>query len=156
MKHEPFDLERALSGEPVMTRNKKEISHVMKTRFSRKYPIIAVDVDGKVYSYTKQGKYYANGHSSMFDLVMKPQTRVVNGFEVPAPVTNPDNMVIGDTYYRADSSHRSWFFRNTWAGDGTDKMWLERGLVFLRKEPAIVNAKAMVGIGPYGDTDKGE
>ena len=149
----PFDLEKALAGETVVTRDGREVSQVTLFDCSSKYPLVAV-VDGEVYGFAKTGGHYISGHPSSLDLFMKPKTRIINGFEVPAPVTDPDSMKVGDKYYCADGSESSWFFWSSWAGDETDKMWLERGLVFLRKEDAIANAKAMLGINPYGDDDE--
>lgn len=152
MKYEPFNLEKALAGEPVVTRDGREVSHVMVIKaawVSRKYPVAAVIVDGKVYSYTEQGRYHTDGKPSRFDLFMKPKTRIINGFEVPAPeAKEPD---LGDIYFTPDI-YCSKFYRGfAWDRHVFEARFLERGLVFLRKEDAIATAKAMVGIDPYGD-----
>lgn len=78
---------------------------------------------------------------------LKPKTRVINGFTVPAPLTKaPDNGI----YYLADSTSDSWSSIHPfyWNGDPTDLKWLKRGLCFATREAAIANAKAVCGINP--------
>lgn len=142
----PFNLEAALAGEPVVTRDGREVFQVTLFECESKYPLCAV-VDGDICSFTETGGHYYNGQPSQYDLFMKPKTHIVNGFEVPAPESEP--LKTNVKYYCSDSSEPDWFFWSTWVGDETDTMWLARNLVFLNKEDAIANAKAMLGIDPY-------
>lgn len=73
-------------------------------------------------------------------------TRVVNGFTVPAPVT--EALTMGDAYCVASLDTAHWYAISQWKGDAVDRRWLERGLVFLDKDHATANAKAMCGIDP--------
>lgn len=74
------------------------------------------------------------------------KTRTINGFEVPAPETEEPDY---DTMYWLTSTVDIYFYSYVaWFGNDEDKRWLERGLVFLNKEDAAANAKAMLGIDP--------
>lgn len=80
----------------------------------------------------------------------KPQTHVVNGFTVPAPLRiSPD---LSATYYVPDWIDGG-FYRGAlvWNADRIDIRHLSRGLVHLTKEAAIANAKATCGIDPWLD-----
>ena len=74
---EPFDLERALAGEPVVTRDGREVTEIyfFKT-FEGTYPLVGI-IDGEKCSYTTKGKNYSSKNSD-FDLFMKP--KVVEGW----------------------------------------------------------------------------
>ena len=68
---EPFDLEKALAGAPVVTRNGKPVAelHYFKTA-ERPYKVCAV-IDGEVVVLTAKGAYYTEGEHA-FDLFMAP------------------------------------------------------------------------------------
>ena len=73
MKLKPFDLEAALQGAAVVTRDGREVNEVvyLKTR-SGNLKVIAV-IDGLINAYDTSGKYYTSleeGH--VHDLFMKP------------------------------------------------------------------------------------
>lgn len=144
----PFDLERALAGEPVVTRQGDEVIQLTLFKTNGIYKLAGV-VKGELLRFTPTGKYFVN-ESHELDLFMKVKTHKVNGFEVPAPVTNPENMKSGITYYVADNTYLEWYFGTTWENDEEQKAWITRNLVFMNKEDAIANAKAMSGVNPYG------
>lgn len=144
----PFNLEKALTGEPVMTRDGKEVTQLTLFTVDSVYNLAGV-VDGVLLRYTSEGEYLRN-EPHYLDLFMKAKTHMVNGFEVPTPVTNPENMETGVTYYGADNTDLDWYFESVWSNDVLDKVWIARNLVFMNKEDAIANAKAMVGVNPYG------
>lgn len=148
----PFNLEKALAGEPVVTRGGQEVTQLTAFETNSIYKLAGV-VGGELYRFTEEGVYIVNQVTNL-DLVMKVKTHTVNGFEVPAPVTNPENMKVGVTYYGADNTDLDWYFETTWANDAKDKAWLARNLVFMNKEDAIANAKAMSGVNPYGGCDE--
>ena len=144
----PFDLEKALAGEPVVTRQGEEVTQLTLFKTNSIYTLAGV-VDGELLRFTPSGEYLRN-EPHYLDLFMKAKTRMVNGFEVPIPVTNPENMKYGDTYYGADNTDLDWYFESVWSNDVLDKVWIARNLVFMNKEDAIANAKAMAGVNPYG------
>lgn len=148
----PFNLEKALTGEPVVTRDGKEVTQLTLFTVDSVYNLAGV-VDGVLLRYTSEGEYLRDEFHEL-DLLMKAKTRAVNGFEVPAPVTNPGNMEHGDTYYVAESSSTVWHVETFWTNDKLDKELMNRNLVFMNKEDAIANAKAMVGVNPYGGCDE--
>ena len=76
----------------------------------------------------------------------KPNTVMVNGFEVVAPV----KLALKDceAYYCATPDTECWYGTARWRNDSDDKRWFTRGLIFLKREHAIAYAKAMCGINP--------
>lgn len=82
----------------------------------------------------------------------KPQTRIINGFTVPAPETKaPPHK---SEYFLLDIFTGEWVEDMTWDDTEPDHRWLQRGLVFLDKDAAIANAKAMCGIDPSKGEEK--
>lgn len=74
----------------------------------------------------------------------KPQTRMVNGFEVEAPVVCIDPNI---SYFMADPTACAWHLILRGSSIAT---WRKgRGLFFSTREAAIANAKAMAGINPH-------
>ncbi len=77
---------------------------------------------------------------------LKPKTRIINGFEVPAPETK--ELSHGEGYYIPSLANGGKFIASAWSCDSADTRALKRGLVFLRKEDAIATTNAMLGIDP--------
>ena len=77
-KCKPFDLERALAGDKVVTRDGREVTeiHQFKTLYN-KINTVAVVISGNIYLFTEKGEYNVN-RSSGYDLFMAPKT---NKFE---------------------------------------------------------------------------
>lgn len=149
----PFNLEVALKGEPVMLRNDSKA-------FVRHHETEVVVVEGwqlwgvvignssSMVTWTKSGGYNMNGDESGLDIIgMYPKTRIINGFEVPAPETKEPEC--GVQFYMAAPNFILFHSSYTWDFHELNKIWLNRGLLFLDKEDAIANAKAMLGIDPY-------
>lgn len=143
----PFDLEKALAGDPVITRDGQHVTQVTAFNFENEYDeLIAGVVGGHLVICHKDGKVDPV-LDSQYDLFMKPKTRIVNGFEVPSPVKTPPKSF--DYYYIPSVQSDVFYCPYVWSGDIFDKKCLERGLVFLTKEDAAATAKAMLGIDPY-------
>ena len=84
----PFDLEKALAGEPVVTRDGRtvtEIHHFKTMRSDCEFSLFAV-VDGDVKSYLPDGRWSSSGGNSPRDLFMAPVKRQAwtNVFETPS------------------------------------------------------------------------
>lgn len=69
----PFDLEKALAGEPVITRDGKKATEVVFLKTADDLYVVIAVVDGKVLSYTKDGKYWASKSADQNDLFMAPK-----------------------------------------------------------------------------------
>jgi hypothetical protein len=69
----PFDLQKALAGDPVETRDGREIKVVFVSEMNEEYPVLCVykDIDFEYTSrwYKKDGKEYSNRESNL-DLFM--------------------------------------------------------------------------------------
>lgn len=70
----PFDLERALAGDPVQTRAGIAFTQAHKFDTNNPYCLAGV-VGGEVRRYTKEGFFYSNGAVSNLDLFMAPKVR---------------------------------------------------------------------------------
>lgn len=146
----PFDLQAALNGEPVMLRDGRKA-------FVRHHETELPVGDGcRLLGYTDRdiniswcvnGSYLLESEDSedSADIIgMWPKTRIINGFEVPVPETKEPEF--GTKYYLASTLNECFCAKYTWDGEGFEVRSLGRGLVFLNKEDAIANAKAMLGI----------
>lgn len=82
-----------------------------------------------------------------FEYRRKPKTHTVNGVEIPDFRFTPK---CHDNYYLVSTSTKELASQQTYVGDSSDKLWVERGLVYQYseegKEAAILHSKAMLGI----------
>lgn len=66
----PFNLEEALSGKKVVTRDGREVTELHLFKVNMDFPLSVV-VDKHIESFTKDGQYYyETGSESPFDLFM--------------------------------------------------------------------------------------
>lgn len=159
----PFDLQAALNGEPVMLRNgqKAFVRHHETEQPTGPYLQLwgagcRKDGSAWVLAWSKDGLYDIDGCASDLDIIgmcqAKP-TRIINGFEVPAPETGELNERVA--YYTPVFNNNCFYREEKWAaGSVFDLRLLKRGLVFLTKEDAIATAKAMLGIDPYEEAEE--
>jgi hypothetical protein len=76
----------------------------------------------------------------------KPQTVKINGFEVPAPLSEVPN---NDTEYFIEEPTADQFYDYAhWSGHSVDFRFLDRGIAHATKEGAIASCKARLGIDP--------
>ena len=70
---EKFDLKRALAGEPVVTRDGREVTeiHFFET-CTKGYAVIAI-IEGEKFGFTNNGYYLNNSAEHILDLFMKPK-----------------------------------------------------------------------------------
>jgi hypothetical protein len=81
----PFDLERALAGDPVVTRHGKPATQLKKFDIRGRCVLLGV-LDGQLASWLENGCYYSSGEWP-YDLFMVPKKRTVwvNLYPVPGP-----------------------------------------------------------------------
>jgi hypothetical protein len=151
----PFNLKEALFGKAVMLRNGRKAyvrHHETELDVDKSHKILGYLVGGSYLAWCEDGVYYAMGADSDLDIIgMYPETRIINGFEVPEPEKKAPKY--GTTYYLATRTMRHFHSSENWDGGSIDKLWLERGLVFLNKEDATANAKAVLGIDPNNEDE---
>lgn len=154
----PFDLQAALDGKAVMLRDgrKAYVRHheaeiaVMKN--SELLGVATCSGRGAVEcSWNCSGMYWGGIEDNRDIIGMYPETRVINGFEVPAPEIK--ELAHLEQYYVAAPSVENLCLAHTWVGDRRDRLAFSRGIVFLNKEDAIANAKAMLGIDPHSEAE---
>lgn len=148
----PFNLQAALAGEPVMLRIGQKAfvrHHETELPTATDEALIGYREHIGLWSWSPDGESHFDQDESEYDIIgMWPKTRIINGFEVPAPETEEPEPECGD-YYLASTVYECFYRSEIWTGNYYDDLWLERGLVFLNKEDAIANAKAMLGINPH-------
>lgn len=147
----PFSLEEALAGKPVLLRNGDEayIRHFeSELKVTAEARVVGYSEGGLLLSWCPEGLYnHELREPHHWDIVgMYPETRVINGYEVPAPEAGP--LEEGCTYVLAMPHAESLHMVRIWEHINIERLWLSRGLIFLRREDAIANAKAMLGIDP--------
>lgn len=147
----PFDLEAALKGEPVMLRGGSKAfvrHHETELSTATDEALIGYHEHIGVWSWSPDGESHFDQDESKYDIIgMWPKTRIINGFEVPAPET--ESLKVGDWYFCPKILCDEFCEGERWGGSSYDLRALNRGLVFLNKKDAIANAKAMLGIDPY-------
>lgn len=74
-KCKPFDLERALAGDKVVTANGREVTelHYFKTMLGG-FPIFAV-VNGAIHRFTIEGEWYYHDSEGKSHLLIAPKTK---------------------------------------------------------------------------------
>lgn len=76
----PFNLERALSGEPIVTRDGMKVLQIahfpLSTHVDEKLSVLLDDASG-IHSFYENGRYVGNGewNDSEYDLFMLPKTK---------------------------------------------------------------------------------
>jgi len=73
---EQFNLERALAGEPVITRNGKEVTQLVRFECDRPQKIWGV-VEGELHSWYNDGTWYNHTEGSIHDIFMKPKENAI-------------------------------------------------------------------------------
>ncbi len=143
MKKLPFDLEKALAGKKVVTRDGREVTELHLFNNTKSMYQLLGCLDGMLDSWTDAG---CSGRDSTSDLFMGYNIKTVNGFEIAAPESKP--LEEDTTYFLPELQLQNLFMENDWCDSSFDNLMLKRGLVHLTKENAIAHAKAMIGIDP--------
>lgn len=149
-KLKPFDLQAALSGEPVMLRDGSKAfvrHHETELNTDEHRKLVGYTSIGAMLTWREDGRFVGRHLEPDGDIIgMYQKTRTINGFEVPTPETEAP--AIGSVFFVASCGFKAFVDDNIWRAYDLDLLWLERGLVFLNEEDAVVNAKAMLGIDP--------
>ncbi|CAM3864151.1 hypothetical protein [Avibacterium endocarditidis] len=149
----PFDLEKALAGEPVKLCDgrKAYIQGTVPKGYDSDYELVgyAIKTDGRAVAscWTLQGRHDKRWKTSMDIVGMweepKPK-RFINGIEVPEPVTL-DTLKEGNDYWYPIFSNSSYTTSDRfYAKYEIDKNLIEQGLVFETQEGAEAMAKALL------------
>ncbi len=79
MKYEKFDLQKALNGAELITRNGIEVTqwfYFDALGKEESFPITAV-INGNKENFTKEGKYYNYNSGSIYDLFIRPNVKEI-------------------------------------------------------------------------------
>ena len=85
-----------------------------------------------------------------FKYRLEPRTHTLNGYDVPAPETEEPE--VGADCFVLNSWAKSGVDMDVWENTHVDRNALRHGL-WLSKEDAIANAKALRGEDPYDDSE---
>lgn len=152
----PFNLQAALSGKAVMLRNGEKAfvrHHETELNAEEHRKLVGYTSIGVILSWREDGRFIGRHIEQDMDIVgMCPETKLINGFEVPLPV---QEALAHDTeYYVPLLTEDNFCGIHRWFNDVFDERALQRGLVFLNKEDAVANAKALLGIVPNSEEKK--
>lgn len=87
---------------------------------------------------------YSWEHANLYTLA--PRTHIVNGFEVPAPLSVAPGS--GLPYFLANLTLRGIATKVKWWNDKNDELFLSRKLCFSTEEDALQNGLALLGYDP--------
>lgn len=88
--------------------------------------------------------------SEVAEFRLAPRTHTINGYEVPAlEIEEPED---GAEYWVVNPFHEDGVNMYKWVDDETDQNAIRNGL-WLSKEDAIANAKALRGEDPYKEAE---
>jgi hypothetical protein len=74
----PFDLQKALAGEPVVTRSGQPVTQLTKFSFIKvEYSVYGV-IDGKIHRWVRSGQYDLDVENNDLDLFMAEPEKWVN------------------------------------------------------------------------------
>lgn len=137
----PFDLEAAMRGEPIVTRDGRKakfIGYVPEAVGTEK--VVAL-VAGVIDTYQENGRFSYTVLTAD-DLFMAPQPMLsINGHEFPEPSREP--LKEGQEYWLVDPTDRAGVSHGQWDGEECEFRWLDRGLIQLTEEGAKAQFKAI-------------
>lgn len=153
----PFNLEAALSGEPVCLRDGTKAYIVADVRGYFKdcesYPLVVLPEQGPVFKCTADGHFFYQWEQMTYSLHENdvigmweepPETIKIGDFEFPKPESEP--LEVGEQYFMPSPQRNNLLSIVTWEGDDSDKCWLKSGLVHRTKEAAVQHAKVLIAI----------
>lgn len=153
-EYEPFDLGRALAGEPVVLRDgQKAYVRYYETELYSGYPLLGMVLDGGSFM-TAAWTLSGGSNSAMLDIVgMCPQYKLIHGVKVPVfPDWEPKK---GEEYYAVEILSPHFYRTLVWGGEWLDLLLQKRGLIYpatdAGNQAAILHAKAMLGIAEDND-----
>jgi hypothetical protein len=107
MKLEKFDLEKALNGAKIVTRDGREVTQLTKFKDAEDYPLGAV-IEGKIQSWNIDGYYYIEEESDTdLFLAVEPQRIWVNAYYFNG------KLWIGSVCYNSEAKARTNSTSNT-------------------------------------------
>lgn len=160
-KYEPFNLERALAGEPVVLRDdsKAFVRHFEKDLCVESHQQLVgyLESGGRgrsLLTWDKEGFYFGSDSKVDQDIIgMYPQYKLIHGVKVP--VFQDWEPQKGCFYLTPNPTSRDYYSRALWDGCNVDRTRKDRGLVYPHSDAgdqaAILHAKAMLGIAESDD-----
>jgi hypothetical protein len=74
----PFNLQDALAGKPVVTRQGKKVTQLHLFNTNTEQPLLGIiEGDKDIYTWNKDGIYFSHKDTSAFDLFMAPEKKSI-------------------------------------------------------------------------------
>lgn len=143
MSKTPFNLQDALAGDPVITRDGRKVLQIAQFPEAKTFKLVAfIEGNTAVTLYMADGRYNVVDINSPLDLFMAPKTFRIGDIDVPLPET-----VIpfyGQKCYIVSLNSEECCSLNVWRGYDWQVMALKRGLVHLNRNYASIHGRALL------------
>ena len=100
----PFNLEEALAGKPVVTRDGLKVTEIYHFKTGTSAYSVHACIDGRIKEYTQRGTYYEKLNGSDFDLFMEEP--IIEGW-VNVYCVNDNYIYISSTHESAEKAIES-------------------------------------------------
>lgn len=137
----PFDLEAAMRGEPIVTRDgldAKFVAYVPEADVSQRLVVL---IEADIVAFYKTGTFLDISELSV-DLFMAEPMRSINGYEYPEPVREP--LEQEQEYWEVDLTCVGLALHYRWANTSMDRAMLKRGVIHLTRRAAEAHARAII------------
>lgn len=143
MKTKPFDLQAAMNGAKLVTRDGREAKFIAYVPEADKPERFIALIDGLVITFYEDGVRHKELKYSGIDLFLAVPTRSINGHEYPEPerVELEHGTECWLTYPSSEDFVIRFWFEN---GHKRHQQFLKRGLVHLTREAAEAHARAII------------
>lgn len=138
----PFNLEAAMRGEPIVTRDGRKAKFIAHVPDAREDQQVVFSVGGGLYVRNIKGIREVRSEVALDLFMAPPPMRSINGHEYPEPVREP--LEEGQEYFLPEVFHDEIVSRSKWGSDHMDDRWLKRGLIHLTREAAEAHARAII------------
>ena len=139
MKTKPFNLQAAVNGAKLVTRDGRPAD--MKVYVPETKEIVVL-IGSDLYIYNEDGTYFGSDYRIEYDLFLAVPTLSINGYEYPEPERVAPK--IGSRYWFSTLAQDDTVHTSVWSDDIIDIRLLRRGLVHLTREAAEAHARAII------------
>ena len=138
----PFDLEAAMRGEPLVTRDGRDakfVAYVPEAGVSQRLVVL---IEADIVAFYKTGAFLDISESGIDLFMAPPPMRSINGYEYPEPVREP--LEQEQEYWEVDLTCVGLALHYRWANTSMDRAMLKRGVIHLTKKAAEAHARALI------------
>ncbi|WP_299314003.1 hypothetical protein [uncultured Halomonas sp.] len=141
MKTKPFNLQAAIDGAKLVTRDGREVKFIVYVPEARPAYKVVVLLGREIRAYREDGKFHWISEGNL-DLFLAVPTKSINGYEYPDPErVEPEK---GTRYWVPSHLADENVYASSWYGTPFDMLMLRRGLIHLTREAAEAHARAII------------